>query len=58
MPREPNVLGPVLPARTLRLSNAGLLEVTRSSHKRIGDVAFVNYRVLLLLLLVLLFLLI
>lgn len=31
------------PARTLRSSNAGLLEVTRSSHKKIGDSAFVNY---------------
>ena len=31
------------PARTLRSSDTGLLEVTRSRHKKIGDAAFVNY---------------
>ena len=31
------------PARTLRSSDTGLLQVTRSSHKKIGDAAFVNY---------------
>ena len=32
-----------IPAKTLQSSDAGLLEVTRSSHKKIGDAAFVNY---------------
>ena len=38
-----NSLTNYTPARTLRSSDAGLLEVTRSSRKKIGDAAFVNY---------------
>ena len=38
-----NSLTNYTPARTLRSSDTGLLQVTRSSHKKIGDAAFVNY---------------
>ena len=38
-----NSLIKYLPSRTLRSSNAGLLEVPSNSHKKIGDVAFLNY---------------
>ena len=38
-----NSLVKYLPSRTLRSSNAGLLEVPSKSRKKIGDAAFVNY---------------
>ena len=38
-----NSLVKYLPSRTLRSSNAGLLEVPSNSRKKIGDAAFVNY---------------
>src|SRR4029434_4707631 len=37
-----NFLVKYLPSRTLRSSNAGLLEVPSNSRKKIGDAAFVN----------------
>lgn len=38
-----NSLTNYTPARTLRSSDAGLLEITRNCHKKVGDAAFVNY---------------
>ena len=38
-----NSLTNYTPARTLRSSDTGLLQVNRSRHKKIGDAAFVNY---------------
>ena len=38
-----NSLVKYLLSRTLRSSNAGLLEVPSNSHKKIGDAAFLNY---------------
>ena len=38
-----NTLRNYTPTRTLRSSDAGLLEINRSSQKKIGDAAFVNY---------------
>ena len=41
--RGRNDLSPSRIIRSPGSSDAGLLEVTRSSHKKIGDAAFVNY---------------